>query len=472
VTNVIGSKGQPLDIDALRALVDGEAVAPGEPGWDEARRAWNLAVDQQPAAVVLAESADDVAAVVRFAVSHGLRVTPQGPGHFASTVGPLDDTILLKTTRMRGLEIDVEGRRARAEAGVLWIEVAEAAGEHGLAGLAGSSPDVGVVGYTLGGGMGWLARTYGLAANSVLAVELVTADGRRVRADATTNPDLFWAVRGGGGSFGVVTAIEFALYPVREVYAGILFFPVERAAEVLNAWREWIEDVPDGLTSVGRLLQIPPIPEIPEPLRGNSFVVVEAAFLGSEADGAELLAPLRELGPAIDTFATIPASALSTLHMDPDHPVPGIGDGMMLADLTPETVEALVEAAGPGSGSPLVSVELRHLGGALAQPAPGQGAVGTIDAGFAMFAVGIPMTPEIGAAVESHVELVKAALAPWDAGRSYFNFTERVTDGSGLYPEETYARLRALRAELDPGELFRVSHAIASGDVLEDELAA
>jgi Berberine and berberine like len=309
-------------------------------------------------------------------------------------------------------------------------------------------------------GLGWLARRYGLAANSVVAVELVTADGRLVRADRDNEADLFWAVRGGGGSFGIVTALEFALYPVSEVYAGALFFPYERAAEILEAWRTWVGGTPNELTSVGRLMQFPPMPQVPEPVRGKSFAIVEAAFIGSEEDGAELLRPLRELGPAMDTFAVIPVQELRFLHMDPPEPVPGAGDGMNLADVTPETIDALVAVAGPGSGSPLLSVELRQLGGAVAEGSPDQGAVGWFNAGFALFGIGMTPNPELKAVVESHVAALKEALAPWSADRSYFNFADRLMDGETLYPPETYRRLRAVKTAVDPEELFRASHPI------------
>ena len=170
---------------------------------------------------------------------------------------------------MRGIAIDADARTARVEAGVLWLEVVQAAAKHGLAALAGSSPDVGVVGYTLGGGLSWLARKHGIGANHVTAIELVTASGDFVRTDWANEPDLFWALRGGGGSFGIVTAIEFELLPLAEVYAGILWFPVDRAAEILKSWRAWTDDLPDEMTSVGRILQFPPIPQIPEPVRGQ-----------------------------------------------------------------------------------------------------------------------------------------------------------------------------------------------------------
>ena len=320
--------------------------------------------------VALPESAADVAAVVptpsRTSCAWPCRGRATGPRRRG---GELAGAILVKTERMRGIEIDPVSRTARVEAGVLWAEVAEAAGQYGLAALAGSSPDVGVVGYTLGGGLSWLGRRYGLAASNVVSVEIVTADGAIRRIDAETDPDLFWAVRGGGGSFGAVTAIEFALFPVAEVYAGVMLWPIERASEILHAWREWTAEMPDDMTTVGRLLQLPPIPDIPEPLRGRSFVGVQAFYLGSEAEGAELVAPIRALGPEIDTVATIPAAALQHVHMDPEHPVPGLGDGMLLDDLPAAGIDALVAAAGPGSGSPLLSVEVRQLGGALATPA-------------------------------------------------------------------------------------------------------
>ncbi|MGZ8782394.1 MAG: FAD-binding oxidoreductase, partial [Gaiellaceae bacterium] len=306
MTEILTRHETGLNISPLQSVLDGDVVAPGSADWDEARLAWNLAIDQNPAAVVLAESAADVAATVAFAKAHGLRVAPQGTGHNASALGDLTDTILLKTHRMRGVTIDPENRIARAEAGVIWIEVVEAAAEHGLAALAGSSPDVGVVGYTLGGGLSWLARKHGIGANQVTAIEVVTASGDLVRTDWANEPDLFWALRGGGGSFAIVTAIEFNLFPIEQVYAGILWFPVDRAGEVLKAWRSWTDDLPDEMTSVGRILQFPPIPEIPEPVRGQSFVVVQAIWLGEQEEADRLLEPLRGLGPVMDTIDWMP----------------------------------------------------------------------------------------------------------------------------------------------------------------------
>ena len=289
--------------EALALLDDriaGHVLFPGEPGWDEARTAWNLAVDQRPVAVVVAGSVGDIVHAVRTAAALGLSVAAQATGHNAGPLAAADglaDTLLLRTSELRAVQVDPDLLVARVEPGALWGDVVAAVAPHGLAALAGSSHDVGVLGYTLGGGVSWLGRSHGLAANSVIAVELVTADGVRRRVDADHDPELFWAVRGGGGDFGVVTALEFRLYPVAEIFAGTLFFPLERAEEVLQAWAAWTADVPDTVTSVGRVLRFPPMPELPPFLSGQSFAVVEAAIQESPERADELLAPLRALGP-------------------------------------------------------------------------------------------------------------------------------------------------------------------------------
>jgi FAD/FMN-containing dehydrogenase len=442
------------------AALAGLIVRPGDDGWDEARQAWNLAADQQPAAVARPGTADDVIAIVAWARAAGLRVAAQGTGHAAASLGSLGNAVLIRTGRLGGVQVDPELRRARVGAGAVWADVSAAAAQSGLAALAGSAADVGVTGYTLGGGVSWLARRYGLAANSVLAIELVTADGRLVRTDHCHEPDLFWALRGGGGTFGVVTAIEFELYPVAEVYAGALLWPAEQAERVLNAWRGWAGTSPADLTSCGRILSLPPLPSVPEPLRGRSFAVVEVAYLGSAADAVRHLEPLRALGPEIDTVATIPASKLAGLHMDPDGPVPGAGTGMLLDDLPPAAVSALLAAAGPGTGSPLLSVEFRHFGAALSQAPAQAGALASIDAAFGMYAVGMAVTPDVKQAISDRLGLLFEALAPWRSHHGYFNFDDRPGDAAGLFPHATYRRLRSIKAAYDPADLFLSNHPV------------
>jgi FAD/FMN-containing dehydrogenase len=450
----------PLSSDAavLRESLAGAVVLPDDAGWDAARQAWNLAAVQRPALVALPETAADVQALVDFARTRGLRVAMQGTGHNAVPMGPLDDTMLVKTERMRAVEIDERNCIARVEAGALWIDVTAPASEAGLAPLAGSSPDVGVVGYTLGGGLSCLGRKYGLAANRLLSAEVVTADGRLVHASRHENPDLFWALRGGGGNFGAVVAIEFELIPMRQVHAGMMLFPWERAREVMQAWREFTAAVPDSVTTSARIMQLPPLPELPEFLRGRGVVIIDGAVVEDAERAAELLAPLRALGPEVDTFADIPPVGLSRIHMDPEEPMPGMSDSAMLDGLTAETIDALIDSAGPESGSPLLMVELRHLGGALGRYAGG--ALGRFDGEYLYFAAGIPMDPAVVAALEAHFAIVGSALAPQSSGRHYLNFAERKVDPVAFYGEETYARLRAVKAELDPLELFRGNHEI------------
>jgi FAD/FMN-containing dehydrogenase len=332
-----------------------------------------------------------------------------------------------------------------------------------MAVLHGSSPDVGVAGYSLGGGMGWLARLYGLATNSLTAVEIVTAEGELVRADAEHEPDLFWAVRGGGGNFGVVTALEFRMYPLESAYAGWLIFPWERSEEVLKAWAEWTLGVPDEVTSVGRILQLPDIPVVPEPLRGADIVVVEAAYAGDEESGSELLRPLRDLGPIMDTFAQVPPTGLMRLHADPEGRTPGFGEHAILDALPDEALEAFVRAAGPGSGSSLISAEIRHLGGALGRPAPGNGALSHVDGAYIMFAVGLPMSPEMAAAITRDVERVVAAVAPYGRGRSYLNFAETPTDTRTAFSQTAYERLQEIKARYDAAGASRSNHPIRMG---------
>ena len=446
-------------IEAAPSLrIRGAVVRPGDDGWDGARQAWNLAVDQQPRAVAFPVDEQDVAAIVRYARAAGLRVAPQRTGHNAAPLGSLTETIILRTDNLRGVAIDAANRRARVRSAAKWEDVVPAASELGLAALHGSTGDVSVVGYSLGGGLGWYARKHGLAANRVTAVELVTADGELVRADADHKPELFWALRGGGGNFGVVTALEFDLIEQAEDYAGVLFFPWERADEVLHAWREWLPTTPDEVTSVGRIMQFPSFPDVPEPLRGNAFALVEAVYLGSERDGRELLEPLRALGPSIDTFATVRPAGIAELHMDPPKPVPGVTGSRLLGELPPAAIDELLEVAGPRSGSTLLSIELRQLGGALARSAPEHGAIDTLAGEYAYFGVGIAPAPSIAAANSAQLERVAAALAPYDAGLEYSNFTEANGRARRFFADETLARLRAVKADVDPEGLFQANH--------------
>ena len=351
----------------------GTVLAPGDHGWDAARQAFNTDIDQQPAAIAMPADAVDVANALRFATRHGLRVAPQRTGHNAGPLGDLRDVLLLKTDALDGVEIDADARRVRVGAATTWEQVTPRLSDLGLAALHGSSPDVGIVGYSLGGGIGWLARKHGMQTNAVTAIELVTADGRLVRTDREHEPELFWALRGGGGNFGVVTALEFEVLPVGELYAGALFFGLERTADVLHAWTELLPHLPDELTSWANVLHFPPLPELPEPIRGRSFAVVMAAFLGSEADGRELLRPLRRLRPVMDTFAIQEPAGLGDLAMDPREPLPFRSTHALIDELPAAAIEDVARIAGPGSSLGLVQCGTWAVRCAATSRTPGAG---------------------------------------------------------------------------------------------------
>jgi FAD/FMN-containing dehydrogenase len=448
------------ELRTLTALSTGAVVSPADAAYHEARLAWNLAADQHPAAVVFPENESDVAFAVAYAREAGLRVSVQGTGHNPMPLGEMRDSILIRTSRMRQVDIDPGARRARVQAGAIWSDVAGPANAHGLAALVGSSPDVGVVGYSLGGGIGYLGRKHGIQANSVTAIELVTADGELVRVDADHDPDLFWALRGGGGNFGVVTAMEFRLYPVSALYGGWLIWPWEQSQQVIERWVDWTRTAPDEITSMARIMQLPPIPDVPEMLRGRQIVVVSAAYLGDPEDGDKLLAPLRELSPEIDTFETMEPLGLSHLHGDPETPVPGLSDQAMADDLPQAAIDTFVAKAGPDAATALLVAELRQMGGAFGRSGEDHGALSRIDAGYVLFAVGMTPDAEVGAAVERDSRELMEAMAPYGHGRAYSNFAEREVDARSFYPEDTYRRLREIRASVDPDGLMRANHEI------------
>jgi FAD/FMN-containing dehydrogenase len=450
---------------SLSEVMSGPVIGPDDGSWDPARQPWNLAVDQHPAVVAYPEGVDDVIAAVEFARRRGMTIAAQGTGHGAGPLGSLDESLLLKTSRMGKVEIDPVARRARAEAGALWGDVAVRASRHGLVGLAGSSPDVGVVGYTLGGGLGWLGRRFGLACNSVVAVELVTAEGQFIRVDADRHPDLFWALRGGGGSFGIVTAIEFQLYPAPELFAGLMVWAGDLAAEVIDGYRSWVRELPEEFSSVVRFLNLPALPGIAEQMAGRPVVTVDAVYLGSAEKGLELIAPLRAVAaPELDTFGPVAPTDLVHLHGDPEQPTAGIGDGFLIEDLTDEAAAAFVASGGPASASPLVALELRHLGGALATSGAGHGALGRLDGEFALYGVGSPTGPASGAAIEERLDAVAAALEPWMAARRYLNFSDRQPAAGAAFSETTHRRLVEVKRAYDPHGVLRSNHPIAAAD--------
>jgi FAD/FMN-containing dehydrogenase len=441
----------------LRSRLAGQVITPSDPQYDQARQAWNLSVDQRPALIVVAQSAEDVSQAVRFARRHGLGIAVQSGGH--GVVRPANDALLIVTNQLRQLRVDPQNQRGWIGAGLKWGMVLEKTQEFGLAPLLGSSPDVGVVGYTLGGGMGWLARKYGLSADSVIAIELVTAEGEIIQASQKHNRDLFWGLRGGGGSFGVVTGMEIQLYPVSTVYGGNLVYPAELAQEVITRYRDWIVSVPNDLTSSFAIMNIPPIPAVPEFLRGKSVVMVRGLYCGPIEQGEALMQTWRDWKtPLLDDFKAMPFSQVATISNDPEDPSPGLSSGAWLRELSDEAIDTLVRYAVSVNGSsPLVSTEVRHAGGKIAEVDPQFNAFGNRDARLSLQVVGMTPTAQIHSQVSRYVAQMKQALGPYLTGGVYINFLEgeearqRTADA---YLPETYRKLQALKAKYDPDNIF------------------
>ncbi len=459
-----------VPLESLRALCGGAVHLPGDPGYDQARMPWNVAVDQRPAAVAVPATPAHVGEMLLAAAKLGMRVVPQGTGHNAGPLGPLDRAVLLRLSAMNEVRVDADRRIARVGAGALWQDVVEATAPHGLTALHGSSPDVGVVGYCLGGGIGWYARKHGLAADSIAAVELVLPDGSQVRADADTFPDLFWAIRGGGGSFGVVTALELRLFPAADAYAGMLLWDQQDAEKVVRSWAAWTAGAPEEVTTSLRMMNLPPMPDLPEFLRGRRIVVVDGAVLADDARAEEILAPLRALDPEMDTFARVPATAVTRIHMDPEGPTPGVSGTCMLTELPEAALETFLALTGPGSGSSLLAAELRQLGGALGRAAQGAGALEMLEAQFLFFGVSIAATPELAAQGRADAQAVVDALAPYTAARCYLNFTEDPAEVRTAYSEESWLRLKGIRSAVDPGGVLQANHPVPR--LYEDGLPA
>ncbi len=428
-------------------------IEPGDAGWDPARTAWNLAVEQRPAAVATPASAEEAAAAVRAAAERGLRVVVQNTGHGAGRVVVDEGALLLRTGGLASVAIDPDRRVARIGGGVQMGDVVIAAAEHGLAPAPGSSPSVGALGYLLGGGHSWLSSRTGLAANDLLAVDVVTADGEIVRLDDEVDDEAMWALRGGGGGWAAVTAAEVALHPVGELAGGSLMFPLERAGEVLEAWRDWSAALPEGVTTIGRVLRFPPVEPVPEPLRGRAFAIVEAVDLDGPERLEGLLTGLRELGPAMDTIRPLRSTDLREVHMDPPEPVPAVGGGLLIGALEADALAAVVAAATEGPGEALIGAEVRRLGGPVAR-ARAEGVVCAIAADAAVYAVGIAAGPDLAAASKAGVDAVRSAAGPWAAGYGLPNLAAESDPMASIFPPDDLARLTAVADRFDPDGRF------------------
>ncbi|HEX4688232.1 MAG TPA: FAD-binding oxidoreductase [Nocardioides sp.] len=448
-----------MDVSTLAGSVRGSVLRPDDEGYAEEVAAFNLSRHHTPDVVVVPRSADDVVATVRWAGENDLPVSVQATGHGA--VLPITEGVLVSTRGLDELAIDPERRTARVGAGVKWRRVIDAAAEVGLAGLCGSTSDVGVIGYTLGGGLPLLGRAYGFSSDHVRSIDVVTGDGRLHHVETGDGSELDWALRGGKGNLGVVTAMEVELFAIPDLYGGAVFWPGALAPTLLPAFVEWTKTLPDDFSASISLLRLPPLPEVPEPLRGQFTVHLRVAYVGSDADGERLLAPMRAVAPPmIDLVGRMPYVELDRIHMDPEHPVPFEEGGMVLREMGPDTIATILEHAGPDTRCPLLLVEVRLMGGALARAH--DDAVGGRDAAYTLFAVGALMPP-IADAVPGAISSLMAACAPWSTGGTMVNFhgvPGDAADRARPWPPATFERLQRAKATHDPANLFRFGHSI------------
>ncbi len=437
------------------------ALRPDDPGYREEIAAFNLAVEHRPALVVAAADSADVQAAMRYATERRMPVAVQATGHGATV--PFSDGLLISTRRLTALHIDPDRRTATFGAGVRWREVIDAAAPHGLAPLSGSSSGVGAVGYTLGGGLPVMGRSFGFAADAVRAVDLVTAEGTDRHVDAEHDPELFWAVCGGKGNLGVVTSMTVELVRVSTVYGGGIFYAAEHTEAVLRAYPEWAGGLPDQLSSSVAVLRLPPAPQLPEPLRGRTVAHLRVCHVGSASDGERLITPMRSVAPPlVDQLGEMPYTAVDSIHADPDHPVPFCQRGELLREVTTETIDALLAVAGPHVRTPLMVCELRQLGGALRHAPAAGNAVSGRDAAYCVSAVGM-LTPETAEAAPAAVESVVAAVRPWSTGATLVNLhgvPGDEADRARAWAPAVYDRLATLSRRLDPNGILGHEHAI------------
>ncbi|HTZ43308.1 MAG TPA: FAD-dependent oxidoreductase [Jatrophihabitans sp.] len=442
----------------LAGRLAGALRLPGEPDYRHLTTPMNATAEQRPAAVVAAGDHADLAAAVRFAARHGLRITPQATGHGAgSDLG--DGHLLVDTRRLTEVTIDPVARTALVGAGALWSDVADPAERHGLQGLAGTALDVGVCGYTCYGGFSWLARQYGLGSGRLREVEYVDHTGRLRRATEEEDPEVLWAYRGGGG-VGLAARMLIELVPVHTVWAGALAWPSEMMPEIVERWMEVTAEVSEAVTSIAMLLELPPLPAIPEEFRGRS--IVHLGICATDAEEGRAFARACQLGfpaPIVDSLRHRTGPRLGSIHLDPDAPNPGLADARMLRALRPETAVAALSATGIGAGGPLIMAELRHLGGAVGRPVR-EGALTSVDAQYLIHAVGHAGDHAEAAQLDQRLAAMLAACAPALTGQcSAASRAGRLDAFTALIPPHA-ERLARVLAEHDPGSLFQPARAL------------
>ncbi|MEV0332448.1 FAD-binding oxidoreductase [Nocardia sp. NPDC050717] len=431
-----------MGIDALRTAVRGTVLLPGEDEFEQAARPWNTAVRQPVAAVVTAADAEDIAQVVRHAERTGRTVVTQPTGHGAT--GDIADAILLRTGRLDEITVDPARRTARVGSGAQWGRIQAAAAARGLTGLAGSNPVVGVTGYTLGGGFGWFSRAHGWAANAVTALEIVDAAGERQRVSADSDPELFWALRGGGGDFGIVTALEFDLFELPQLYGGRVSWPADRTAEVFETFAALTAAAPTELSVWLQRYQPP---------GAAPTVAIDFAYLGDPAEGRALTSALDTItGALTDTRGAMTPDRIGAITAEPTDPTPSLSRGELLTDLGDAVVKTIIEAP----VAPLLNIQIRGLGGALATAEPGDGARGPLTEPYALYLLGLGL-PHLVDEVRAGFATILDGLGTHITGAKPYTFLAPGESASAAFDTDTLTRLREIKRTRDPRNVLRAN---------------
>jgi FAD binding domain/Berberine and berberine like len=456
----------PIDQRAVAELLTrlrGELIRPGDGGYEQHRRVWNGSIDRRPALIVCCADVADVRSAIDFAKTHDLRVAVRGGGHSFPGYSVCDGGMVIDLSLMNGIRVDPVARTARVQAGVLLGELDRATQAFGLAVTSGIVTHTGVAGLTLGGGIGWIMRKYGLTIDNLLSVDIVTASGELLKVSETHNSDLFWGVRGGGGNFGIVTEFEFRLHALGpEVFAGPIFWPMEDAAEVLRFYRDWIADCPDELMTIVVQRRAPALPVVPDELVGKHVVAVAACYAGSVEDGAQVMRPLKSFGrPVLDLCKPKPYLDHQAM-FDPSYP-----HGWWyyvrscdVAELNDDVIDIFAEY-GQRIVSPITSVALWQMGGAVARVGENETAFNGRTAGFTFNINGNSKTADGFDAERDWARGYWSALAPYHTS-AYVNFlmdegSERIRQA---YGEVKYNKLKTLKRAYDPENFFRLNQNI------------
>ncbi len=440
----------------LTETIKGRVVLPGHHAYDDARASWNQ-IDQKPAVIIQCGAIGDVPAALRLAQTEGLAVAVNSTGHGA--VLPCDGGLLIDTFSLVHMTVNSDAGTATIEPGVRWMQFMETAHRAGVAGPSGFASDVGVVGFTLGGGMGWLSRTYGLAADNVVDAEVVLADGTVVLASEPQHADLLWAICGGGGNFGIVTSLTLRCAPVTEVYGGALHYAYADAPSLLRRFADWTRDIPETMTGAFTIAKNPPDPMIPKQIRGKTTATVGVCFLGSESGGAALTRTWRADAVLLGQLKMLPTSELGMIEPGPPKGMvayKACAEFMTLDGITEMLVDAFADR------SPVSQIEIRHLGGAVSRA--GADALGHRDAQYVVVVESVLHAPNDEGAAREYTSRLLERLRPHATGGATLSFLPEGAEGVSQVPRaftpEQYARLRAVKTKYDPSNIFRLNYNI------------